>query len=465
MQDQNNTFNTLFSPRALSDTLRERFVSARSKGIDRLNGVQFAQRSTVALATTSAKCLNGSFRFSPYLETLKLKGRGKTPRVVGIPTIRDRIVLHQLNVFLKLAFPECVPARIANGYIRQISEDLRGRANADTFVYGCDIKSFYDAIPREKLLTLLARSIHVPHALLLIRHAIDTPVVVKNSTRFNRDYEASRKGVPQGLAISNILAAIYLHSVDTAMKHDFNVTYFRYVDDILIYGSRHEVEKAKGSLKPRLQRRGLAIHPEGSGKTHLSPLSRTFGYLGYTFKWPTITVRESTVERLLQSISAMFSNFSHNKQRRLEKHAYLDINRLKDIFILELNDRITGAISGNQRFGWVAYFSQINDLQLLHKLDDSVRHMFSRLPEFDRQRPSTLKRFARAFFEIKYRPNGGYIRNYDANNTPMEMLRFLQARGRINPDETLSEQQIESRYRNYVARALSAMQADEGTIY
>ena len=91
--------------------------------------------------------------------------------------------------------------------------------------------------------------------------------------------------------------------------------------------------------------------------------------------------------------------------------------------------------------------------------------MFKRLPEFNHQSPGALKRFARAFFEIKYRPNGGYIRDYDANNTPAEMLRFLQSRGRINPGETLSEEQIESRYRAYVTRALSAMQADEGTIY
>jgi hypothetical protein len=123
---QIETFSALFSPAAFSEVFTSRFARARSKGIDRLSGFQFAQRSVVALTVASDKCVNGSFRFSPYLETLKLKGRGKAPRVVGIPTVRDRVVLHQLNAFLKAVFPECIPANIANGYLRTLAAGRRG---------------------------------------------------------------------------------------------------------------------------------------------------------------------------------------------------------------------------------------------------------------------------------------------------------------------------------------------------
>lgn len=462
---QTEIFSALFSPTAFSEVFTSRFARARSKGIDRLSGFQFAQRSVVALTVTSYKCVNGSFRFSPYLEALKLKGRGKAPRVVGIPTIRDRVVLHQLNAFLKTVFPECIPANIANGYVRQIAADIPLRAPNETFVYGGDIKNFYDAIPRERMVKVLEKRITVPAALDLIRRAIATPTVTKNSSRTRRSTGGLERGVPQGLSISNLLAAIYLHSVDAEMRRSFNVSYFRYVDDILIYGARNDVEKAKASLKARLQRRGLSLHAAGSGKAHFAALEEPFGYLGYLFNSPTITVRESTVERLLQSLSAQFSSFSHNKDRRLEKHAYLNIERLKEIFLLELNDRITGAISENQRFGWIAFFSQINDLTLLHRLDNAVSAMFERLPEFDRRSPPGLKRFARAFFEIKYRPNGSYVRNYDTNDTPVRMLQFLVERGRVAPTEMLTDQQIANRYQSYLARALAAMHADEGFAY
>jgi hypothetical protein len=91
--------------------------------------------------------------------------------------------------------------------------------------------------------------------------------------------------------------------------------------------------------------------------------------------------------------------------------------------------------------------------------------MFERLPEFDRRSPIGLKRFARAFFEIKFRPDGGYVRNYDVNNTPVRMLQFLVERGRVAPTEMLTDEQIANRYQSYLARALAAMHADEGIAY
>nr|WP_279607082.1 RNA-directed DNA polymerase [Burkholderia gladioli] len=114
-----------------------------------------------------------------------------------------------------------------------------------------------------------------------MRRAIATPTVTKNSSRTRRSTGGLERGVPQGLSISNLLAAIYLHSVDAEMRRSFNVSYFRYVDDILIYGTRNDVEKAKASLKARLQRRGLSLHAAGSGKAHFAALEEPFGYLGY----------------------------------------------------------------------------------------------------------------------------------------------------------------------------------------
>jgi len=465
--NQTETFTALFATQGLVDVFNARFAGARSKGIDRLSGFQFAQRSVITLTVTSLKCNSGSFRFTPYLEVLKLKGRNKAPRMIGIPTVRDRIILHQLNAFLKAVFPDCIPANIANGYVRQIASDIPKHRADDTFVYGGDIKNFYDAIPRTRLIAVLEKRINEPRAIDLIRRAIATPTVTKNSSRSSRSNSSPcDRGVPQGLAISNILASIYLHSVDIDMRRAFNVSYFRYVDDILMYGGQAEVERAKSSLKSRLQRRGLSLHSTGSGKAHFAKLGEPFAYLGYVFDLPMITVRPSTVERLLQSLSAQFSGFSHNKARRLEKHQHLDLNRLKEIFLLELNDRISGAISDRRRYGWIAYFSQINDMTLLHKLDNAVANMFCRLPEFDRRPPSDLKRFVRAFFEIKNRPGGGYIRNYDVHETPAQMLQFLQERGRIAPmDGALTNEQIQHRYRSYVARQLAEMHADEAVVY
>ncbi len=160
-----------------------------------------------------------------------------------------------------------------------------------------------------------------------------------------------------------------------------------------------------------------------------------------------------------------FSDFVHNKKRRLEKLKYLDEPRLNDIFLSELNERIAGAISQNQRYGWIAYFNQITDLSLLHRLDSAIEGMFERLGEFQHAPPLGLKKLRRAYFEMKFNPRGGYVRDYDKITTIADMLRLLIDRGRIDPNVALTDAEIREKYEQYVRHVLAAMHADEGSVY
>lgn len=462
--DDATLFAALFSPAALEAVFEEKFASTTGKGVDRLNGFQFAMNAKGQLATASAKCLTGRYRFAPFLEVLKTKGRDKNPRLIGIPTVRDRVVLHQLNKFLAVLYPERVPKNVASTYVREISTDLKEKSPTETWICSTDIKTFYDSIQRDRLLKVLAKRIKSQGALKLIGHALATPTVPKNTRRpKHKDYR-TELGVPQGLAISNILASIYMQDVDDVMP-TMGITYYRYVDDVLMYGDHDAVQKAFDSLRARLKRRGLSLHPIGSGKSHLQQLSKPCGYLGYTFHWPLISVRDSTTERFLQSIAAKFSDYTHNKARRLERFKYLTPERLKEIFVLELNERITGAISHKKRYGWIAYFNQISDLKLLHRLDKAIEGLFTRLQDFGCKAPADLKKLRRAYFEMKFNPQGGYVRNYDKITTRAEMLALLTERGRVGPEETLTDEQIKNKYEKYLQHILAAMHKDEGVLY
>lgn len=462
--DHNELFHSLFSPDALLLAFSETFASSTGKGVDRLNGFQFGLNARRELTVTSAKIFSGRFRFSPFLEVLKTKGRDKPPRLIGIPTVRDRVVLHQLNKFLASLYPERVPKNVASTYVREISVDLRRRSPSETWVCSTDIKTFYDSIKQDRLLNLLSKRLICNSAIKLIGHAIATPTIPKNTHRARHKDFRPKNGVPQGLAISNILASIYMQDVDEAMSK-LGVAYYRYVDDVLMYGTQASIQSAFRSLRSRLIPRGLSLHPAGSGKTHIEPLSQPFGYLGYTFHWPIISVRDSTIERFLQSIAAKFSDYMHNKNRRLDKFKYLTDDRLKEIFLLELNERITGAISQKKRYGWIAYFNQISDLSLLHRLDAAIEGMFKRMPDFGNKAPSGLKKLRRAYFEMKFNPQGGYVRDYDKITNQIEMLEFLTERGRIDPAEYLTDAEIQARFEKYLHHILAAMHGDEGVVY
>lgn len=457
-------FAALFSPLGLLEVFEAKFAKSTGKGTDRLNGFQFAARSVHELTIASAKCLSAQYRFAPFMETLKTKGRDKLPRVIGVPTIRDRVVLHQLNRFLSAVYPDRVPKNVASTFVRSITADLQAKAGDDIWVCGTDIKTFYDSIQQDRLSRVVRKRVKFWPALRLIEHSLMTPTVPKNTRRHRHDDYRSEKGVPQGLAISNILASIYMEDVDKPMRV-MGVAYYRYVDDVLMFGSKDAVRKALKTLGTRLKYRGLALHDVASGKTQVAELSSPFGYLGYTFKWPVVTVREATVERFLQSIASKFSDYTHNKARRLEKFKYLTDARVAEIFLMELNERLTGAISEKKRYGWIAYFNQITDLSLLHRLDKTIAGLFSRLADFKSVAPKELRKLSRSYFEMKFDPEGGYVRNYDKIVTLAERLKFLVERGRIGPLDAPTDEQVNDRYEKYVAHILSAMHSDEGVLY
>ncbi|AVS90284.1 maturase [Paracidovorax avenae] len=456
-------FDLIFSSSSLLDVFNENFAKSSSKGIDRLNGFQFSIRAPFEFFTASAKIKAGTFRFSPFLEVLRPKSRDKPPRLIGIPTIRDRVVLHQLNKFLAALYPERVPKNVASTYVRELSNDLRDKSSSTTWICSTDIKTFYDSINQSRAISVLEKRIKSKSALKLIRHAITTPTVPQNTSK-SRHKEYKSEGIPQGLAISNILASIYMQDVDEAMTK-LGVIYYRYVDDVLMYGDEETIFRAYKSLRARLRHRNLSLHKLGSGKTHIAPLSQKFSYLGYSFHMPTVSVRPSTTERFLQSIAAKFSDFTHNKNKRLERHKYLTEDRLKEIFLLELNERITGAISSKKRYGWIAYFNQITDLTLLHQIDFAINGMFKRLKEFKKEPPVQLKKLHRAYFEMKFNPQGGYVRNYDQITKPIEMLELLVSRGRIDPAIPLTDNEIQEKYEKYLKQILATMHSDEGSVY
>ncbi|MHB1058071.1 MAG: reverse transcriptase domain-containing protein [Rhodanobacter sp.] len=456
-------FAGLFSLDCLYESFRTRYSRSSAKGLDRVSGSQYKKDAIRELEIASHKCRNGTFKFTPYLEVLKPKGRNKHPRIIGIPTVRDRVILGHLHIFLAAIFPEAVPRQISGAYVRNIAEGL-AKAPPGTWICGTDIKTFYDSIQRERLIDIVGKRITIPSATILIERALNTPIVPKNTPGSRRKEFAEEKGVPQGLAISNILASIYMHPIDEPMN-GMGVSYVRYVDDVLMYGTEQQVKVAHKSLAARLRRRGLSLHGLSSSKTQIQEITKPFDFLGYKFLIPKVTVRESTIERFLQASAAKFSEFKHSKPIKLSKYKYLNEDRLKEIFILELNEKITGAISDERRYGWIAYFSQINDHTLLYRIDTIIANMFSRLREFDYKSPPGLKKLSRAYWEMKFRPEGGYIRNYDKIQTIPEKLEFLITRGRLGPNDILTDEQIDDRYQAYVKVVLADMYADEGSIY
>jgi retron-type reverse transcriptase len=449
-----------YSIESLNQIYNDNFKTSTTKGIDRLSGIQFAKQASVQIEVISNKCLQGTYRFSPYLELLRSKGRGKPPRVLAIPTIRDRIVLYALKDILSQVFIECVPRKLANTYIHEIKKFIEGKLPCEVSIIGADIKDFYGSIDREKLFIELSKKIDSHEILTLLKRAIETPIVPNNYHRKDKKTYISNsqnKGIPQGLSISNILASIYLQEFDNDIRnHNCADVYYRYVDDILIFTKKEKNTEVNTLIKERVE----ALKLELNDKTYTRGGEEYFEYLGYRFELPKVTIKSSAIEKFIRSVAAKFSSYIY----RREKNNY-GVEKLKEAFISRLNEKITGAISEERRYGWIFYFNAINDISVLYMIDNIIANFFKRLNDFERVPPPNLKKISRAFYEAKHTPKRGYIHNYNSYETVKQKREFLEERGLLEPNKKYSDEEISDLYENEKRKSLSELEKDDAILY
>lgn len=337
--------------------------------------------------------LSGTYKFTKYKEKLISKGRGKEPRVISIPTIRDKIVLRGLCDILLDLFSKEVDFKIVQTIISGIKYVID--AGEYDYFLKYDIKNFYPTIKHDILFRKLRRRIRNKPLLTLIAKALarETVCVINPGKS-----PANCEGVPQGLSISNILASIYLIDADKAIStKDFK--YFRYVDDVLVICSESDKEKIDLSIIKIFKNLGLDIHEDSvPGKTSSGKLTTSFSYLGYEYNYPYFTVRKSSISNLRDSLIKIFTQYKYSENKNIK------------LFEWNLNLRITGCIFNDKKYGWLFFFSQIDRLQLLYEIDHFVLKMFDRF-KID-VNDINLKRFVRVYSEIinnikntKYIPN------------------------------------------------------------
>ena len=450
-----------FDSEKLEEVYSERVRNKAGKGIDGIDSIKFDISLKETLLTISQKTTNEKYRFTPYLEIIKSKGKGKAPRVISKPTIRDKITLSTLKDILHKSFPDSIPNKLPNTYVFEIKNTIEEHKLKNLHYLKVDIKGFYDNIDHNILLRILENSMSDKRIITLIRRGIKNKTVPRSYKRDDFKESQNTVGVPQGLSISNILANLYMQDFDNSIS-SLGLRYFRYVDDVLIFCKANEIKEIEDKVNSSLKEIGL----ETNEKTEDGSITKPFEYLGYELSSKEITVRKSTVDRFISSIISMFTDFKHNAEYRVKKSKWMKEEHVKDLFILNLNERITGAISDNRRYGWLFYFIEIDDMHLLHKIDSIIESQFSRLKLFNHKVPNELKSLVKAYYCAKYDTFGGYIHNYGEYKTVADTIRFLVKFGYIAEydSKSYSEDDIIRKFHKAKSSHIVKLEEDIGNI-
>lgn len=375
------------------------FATVQAVGIDGTSKKKFDDILDEELSLIERKIENNTYEFSFYKQKLLVKSVNKT-REISIPTLRDKLVIKYLYNNISEKFDDVVK-NILNGQqtIKKVEEC---KANFDSYIK-VDIKNFFPTINHEILINKLKSRIDDETILNLIIKAITQSTVDVNTPFKQRIKYDNNTGVPQGLSISGLLAEIYMFDLVQKYSDKQNLKFFRYVDDVLIFCNKKDMEEIKLSLKSDFEQLKLQIHDfeQDSHKSSFGSIKERFEFLGYRFKNELISVRDASVQKMYSNISKLFTLYKNKKYSSKEE------------FITRLNLKITGCIIDGKKYGWINFFSLINDFKLLFTLDTFVERNCKKY----HINYEDMKKFSRAIYEIR-NPNTNYL-TYD-----LRSLRF-----------------------------------------
>lgn len=443
-------FSKLFKLSSLLEIYAKYIKDSTATGIDNCRAIVYEKDAKRDISAALERINSDCYRFSQYKEKLISKGANKPPRVLSIPTIRDRVILKALSKFLAKLYPQAI-TEIPQVKINRVVEAVKSGG------YGAfikiDLKNFYPSIPHEQLLKILKEKIRKKQILALIENAIRMPTVSKGGVNAS----INDKGVPQGLSISNLLAEIYISDVDQHFYEDPSLHYTRYVDDILILCRIEDSEAIYERAISYLNSKLLEPHKRDfiGSKTQVEPISKGFEYLGYSFKAGRISPKESSIKNFESKIASVLTAYKYKNE--ISKN---DADRIKalDVCQWRLNLKLSGCIFQSKRLGWVFYFSQADNTTCFRHIDSTVASMLSRAGIKGKIK---VKKVLKAYYEARRtdKSTHKYVVNFDTMST-VEKKEILQSYLGANKVGKLSDAKIDSLFKMKLRDIIKELEQD-----
>jgi RNA-directed DNA polymerase len=289
-------FYVLYDKICREDILRHAYRLARANagapGVDRVSFAQIEEEGPEAwLASLREELISKTYRPDPVRRVTIPKPDGGE-RLLGIPTIRDRVVQTAAKLVLEPVFEADLedntygyrPARGAVNAVRQVHQHI---CQSYTDVVDADLSGYFDSIPHDALLKSVARRVVDGQVLRLIKLWLKAPIEERDGegTRRMGGGKSSTRGTPQGGVVSPLLANIYMNRF---LKHwrlsrcgdAFRAHVVAYADDFVIL-SRGRANEALAWTKVAMTRLGLTLN---EAKTSLKDArEERFDFLGYAF--------------------------------------------------------------------------------------------------------------------------------------------------------------------------------------
>jgi RNA-directed DNA polymerase len=300
-------FEALCSIESLEAGFRRVKKNKGSPGVDGVTIAEFESRLSEELSQLKEDLESWTYKPSPVRRVEIPKPGGKGIRLLGVPTVRDRVVHATLKALLEPIFE---PLFSDHSYGFRPERDQRQAVEAarqivaagKSYVVDIDLSKFFDRIHHDRLIARLSQQVADKRILRLIG------MILRSGIMADGLVTPSTEGAVQGSPLSPLLSNIVLDELDKELERR-GLEFCRFADDCNIFvktpkAAERVMESISGFIEKRLK---LVVNQE---KSQVARSDRV-KFLGMTIVGDTIAISHQALQSAMAKVKELTPRGTH----------------------------------------------------------------------------------------------------------------------------------------------------------